>query len=342
MIGFALNIIGIAGLAIAGFGVFLITQAITRNDSVRGGALIVFFGVIIAIVFFVMSAGVIEIQAQEVGVVFNVLSGELSDDPLGPGLHIIIPGIQEVTLYSMAQQEYTVSGVASEGAVAGNDAITALTKDGQQVSIDVTMIYSIDPANAQIVHQRWQNRYVNSLIRPAMRSAVRDAIGEFTVEEIYSSERAKLIAFSETSIRAEIEPEGFLLSSVLIRNISFSQEYVNSIERKQVAQQEALEAEFRVEQKKQEAEQAREVARGTADAVVIAAEGEAEGLRLINEQLQANPLLLQWSYIENLSDDIQIIIIPSNSPYLFDLQSLTEQAGVGGGGGSNNSSNSGE
>ena len=41
MIGFALNIVGIAGLAIAGFGVFLITQAVTRNDSVRGGALLV-------------------------------------------------------------------------------------------------------------------------------------------------------------------------------------------------------------------------------------------------------------------------------------------------------------
>ena len=100
-----------------------------------------------------------------------------------------------------------------------------------------------------------------------------------------------------------------------------------SIEQKQVAQQQALEAEFRVEQRRQEAEQVRELARGDADAVEIRAAGEAEALRLINEQLAQNPALLQWRYIENLSDNVQIILIPSNSPYLFDIQSLIEQAG---------------
>lgn len=337
MIGFALNLIGIAGLAIAGFGVFLVTQAVSRNEPARGGVLLIVVGVVIAAVFFIMSAGVIEIQAQEVGVVFNVLSGSLSDEPLGPGLHIIIPGIQEVTIYSTAQQEYTVSGVPGEGAIRGDDAITALTEDGQNVSMDVTLIYSVDPAKAQVVHKRWQNRYVNSLIRPALRSAGRDAINQFTVEQIYGGERTALINAAQVGVRELIEPEGFLLSNVLIRNISFSPEYVASIERKQVAQQEALEAEFRVEQKRQEAEQDREEARGRADAVVIAAEGEAEGLRLINEQLAQNPLLLQWSYIENLSDDIEIVIIPSNSPYLFDLQSLTQQADISVGGGNGTS-----
>ncbi len=59
----------------------------------------------------------------------------------------------------------------------------------------------------------------------------------------------------------------------------------------------------------------------------IRAEGEAEALRLINEQLSGNPALLQWRYIENLADNIQIILIPSNSPYLFDMQSMVDQAG---------------
>ncbi len=93
-------------------------------------------------------------------------------------------------------------------------------------------------------------------------------------------------------------------------------------------QQEALEAEFRVEQKRQEAEQARELARGQADAAKIRAEGEAEALRLINEQLAQNPLLLQWRYIEQLGDDVRIIVIPSNSPFLFDLEALLAAGGA--------------
>lgn len=328
MIILVLNVLSIAGLAIAGFGVFMIAQAISRGDNARLGVMLTAIGVAIAVVFFVLGSGVIEIQPQEVGVVFNVLSGELSDTPLDSGLHIIIPGIQEVTIYSTAQQEYTVSGIPSEGAVRSDDAVVALTKDGQEVSLDVTMIFSIDPAKANIVHRRWQDRYVNSLIRSTLRSETRAALTKFRVEEIYSGDRTLLVNEIENSIRALIEPEGFQLTNILVRNIRFSSEYVASIERKQVAQQEALEAEFRVEQKRQEAEQARELARGQADAARIRAEGEAEALRLINEQLAQNPLLLQWRYIEQLGPDVRLIVIPSNSPFLFDLEALAAAGGI--------------
>jgi len=329
MISSILEMASVIGLVIAGFGLFMAAQAVSRNHSARGGIAVMAVGVIVAAIFFTMSAGVVEIQPNEVGVVFNVLSGELSENPLQPGLHIVIPGIQEVTIYSTAQQEYTVSGTPYEGAVRGDDAIVALTKDGQQISMDVTLIYSINPAKAYIVHRRWQDRYVNDLIRPTLRSETRAVLTNFSVEEIYAGDRTLLVSAIEDNIRERIEPEGFMLSSVMIRNITFSQEYVNSIERKQIAQQEALEAEFRVQQRKQEAEQARELARGEADAARIRAEGEAEALRLINEQLQQNPLLLQWRYVEQLSDDVRIIIIPSNSPFLFDMQALTEAAGSG-------------
>lgn len=328
MIILILNVLSIAGLALAGFGVFMIAQAVSRGDNARLGVMLTAVGVAIAIAFFVLGSGVIEIQPQEVGVVFNVLSGELSDTPLDPGLHIIIPGVQEVTIYSTAQQEYTVSGVPTEGAVRGDDAVVALTKDGQEVSLDVTMIFSIDPAKVNTVHRRWQDRYVNGLIRPTLRSETRAALTQFRVEEIYSGDRTLLVNQIEENIRALIEPEGFTLTNILVRNIRFSPEYVASIERKQVAQQEALEAEFRVEQKRQEAEQARELARGQADAARIRAEGEAEALRLINEQLAQNPLLLQWRYIEQLGDDVRLIIIPSNSPFLFDLEALAAAGGI--------------
>lgn len=322
MIILMLNVLAIAGLAIAGFGVFMIAQAVSRNDSARLGVTLTIIGVVLAAVFFILGAGVVEIQPQEVGVVFNLLSGDLADTPLGPGLHIVIPGIQQVTIYSTAQQEYTVAGLLAEGAARGDEAVVALTQDGQEVSLDVTMLFSIDPARANVVHRRWQERYVGGLIRPTLRSEARAALTEFRVEEIYGGDRTQLVQSIEDSIRTLIEPEGFQLTNILIRYIRFSPEYVASIERKQVAQQEALEAEFRVQQRRQEAEQVRELARGDADAAVTRATGEAEALRLINEQLAQNPLLLQWRYVEKLGDDIQIIVIPSNSPFLFDLESL--------------------
>ncbi|MBN1965902.1 MAG: prohibitin family protein [Anaerolineae bacterium] len=329
MIGLTLSVIALAGLVLAGFGIFMIFQAVSRNEPARIGALLTIAGLLIAILFFVINAGLIEVQANEVAVVFNALNGELAETPMGPGLHVIIPGVQEATIYSTAQQEYTMSGEVSQGAVRGDDAVVALTSDGQQVKIDVTVIYQISAAKANEVHVKWQDRYVNGLIRPALRNQTRSALTQFRVEQIYGAQHDQLEQEIEDGVRALIEPDGFQVSNVLIRNIAFSQEYVDSIEQKQVAQQQAQEAEFRVEQRQQEAEQVRALAQGDADAVEIRAAGEAKAMALINEQLSQNPLLLQWRYIEQLSDGVQLIIIPSNSPFLFDLQSLTDQAGVG-------------
>jgi len=326
MISMVLSIIAFAGLVIAGFGVFVIAQNISRREPARLGVLITVVGIVIAALFFIMGAGVIEVQANEVGVVFNVLNGKLSDEPLRAGMHIIIPGIQEVTIYSIAQQEYTMAAAITEGAVRGEDAVEALTADGQKVLLDVTVIYRISPVNANEVHLKWQDRYQNGLIRPTLRALTREVLGQYDVQEIYGAKRTELATNIKEQAQSRLARDGFEVIDVLVRNIQFSEEYINSIEQKQVAQQQALEAEFRVQQREQEAEQQRALARGQADAVKIRAEGEAEALRLINEQLAQNPLLLQWRYIENLGDNVQMIIIPSNSPFLFDLEQLMQTA----------------
>ena len=323
MINVGLSFISIAGLAIAGFGIFMILQAVQRNDNVHGGVVVTLIGVIVAVVFLVIGAGLVQVEADEVAVVFNTVSCDLASEPLGPGLHVIIPGIQSGTIYSVAQQEYTMAGAVGEGAIRGDDAVVALTQDGQQVRIDITVIFRIRPSDADLIHQTWKDRYVNGLVRPSLRNQVRAALTSFRVEQIYGTEHGELEQEIEDGLRELLDPAGFEVTNVLIRNIAFSEEYVASIEQKQVAQQEAQEAEFRVREREQEAEQARALARGDADAAKIRAEGEAEALRLINEQLAQNPLLLQWRYVESLGDNVQLILLPSNTPFLFDLEALT-------------------
>lgn len=226
MINVVFSVLALAGLAIAGFGGFMIVQMLSRNASICGGVLITVVGLILAIVFFVIGAGVIEVQPNEVAVVFNVLSGDLAETPLGPGLHVIIPGIQEASIYSIAQQEYTMGGTVATGATRGDDAVVALTQDGQRVELDVTVIYRISPSNANVVHRNWQDRYENGLIRPALRNQVRGALTEFRVEQIYGTEHSELEQAVEDGVRNLIEPEGFEVTNVLIRNITFSPEYV--------------------------------------------------------------------------------------------------------------------
>ena len=92
-------------------------------------------------------------------------------------------------------------------------------------------------------------------------------------------------------------------------------------------------AAFVVEQREQEAEQARQVSQGLADAGVIEAEGRAlarvieaeaekEALDLIAAALRGNPDLLTFEYIQKLGPGIQVMLIPSDNPFLLPLPEL--------------------
>ena len=60
----------------------------------------------------------------------------------------------------------------------------------------------------------------------------------------------------------KLAANGLIMYDFILRNITFSPEYAASVEQKQIAEQLAQQAKFVVEQRKQEAEQARQVCPG--------------------------------------------------------------------------------
>jgi regulator of protease activity HflC (stomatin/prohibitin superfamily) len=286
-----------------------------------------------------LGAGLVFIEPQERGVVISTLSRTgLRGAILSPGLHWIVPYAERVQRYSIAQRTYTMSGVSTEGELSGDDAVRARTTDGQEVFMDASVIFSVDPAQVDKLHILWQDRFASDLIRPQVRGVIRETVSQFGVEEVYSNMRDELHDEIESKLQEIFAANGLLLrtNDFIVRNITFTPEYADAIERKQIAEQEAERAKFLVEQQKQEAERLREEAKGEKDAAITRSEGEAEAvkiraraeaeaLRLINEVLVNNPDLLRYKYIEKLASNIEVMLLPANSPYLLDLQSLTEQ-----------------
>jgi hypothetical protein len=39
-------------------------------------------------------------------------------------------------------------------------------------------------------------------------------------------------------------------------------------------------------------------------------------------------MLLQWRYIEQIAPNINMILLPSNTPFLFDIEKLMQQSGA--------------
>jgi regulator of protease activity HflC (stomatin/prohibitin superfamily) len=309
----------------------------------KGSTTFIIIAVVLALVLTTVSQGIIFVEPQERGVVISALPGDegVRSDALLGGLNWVVPYFQSVITYPVSRQTYTMSSITGEGQVSADDSIQARTKDGQIVFVDASVIFQVDPLRVVDVHLFWQNNYVNNLIRPQSRGIIRDAVAVYNIEDVYSAKRADLTLAISEEMSTVLAEGGFILVDFVLRNIAFSSEYAQSVEQKQIAEQEALRAEFVVQQREQEASQARAVAQGDADASAIRAEGEgrarviqaqaeaearllqaaaeAEALLLLGQAIKDNPDVLTLEYIQKLSPNINVMLLPSDNPFLFPL-----------------------
>jgi len=325
----------VAWLAFIGMMVIVVLRA-SRNKSVKPFVTILVIALVAAVLISSVSAGLVFIQPEERGVVISALqAGGYRPEPLQPGLRWVIPYFESVITYPISRQTYTMSIAASEGDIQGDDSITARTADGQEIFVDASVIYAIDPTKVVKVHIDWQDRYTDELVRPLSRGVIRDVVSQYRVEEVVTTKRTEMTNTMSVDMANKLSDNGLTLVSFILRNITFSPEYAASVEQKQIAEQLAQQAAFVVDQRKQEAEQARQVAQGQADSVVINAQGaadariiqaeaEAQALLLIADALKNNENLLLYQYINQLAPGIQVMLVPNDNPYLLTLPTLPD------------------
>jgi regulator of protease activity HflC (stomatin/prohibitin superfamily) len=288
----------------------------------------------LSLVVFFVSMGLVFIEPDQRGVIISPYDPKgYRANALNPGLHWIIPG-ERVARYSISRQTYTMSSAVNEGSVKGDDSIRARTKDGQEVLIDASVIYQIDPVQVVNLHIIWQNRYEDGVVRAIARGTIRDAASQYGVEEIVSTKRVEMEGTITDVMANEMQNNSLLLVQFVLRDIHFSDEYASAVEQKQIAEQQAKQAEFVVKQRQQEALQAIETAKGAgesvkinaqaqADSRLIQAKAEADALVMIAAALNENPDLLTYQYITKLAPNVQVMYLPSGQPYLLPLPSST-------------------
>ena len=320
-------------IAILAFGVGILGVAFTftlasQGRSARGGVLLALVGFVSGIVLFIVSSGILIVPPARAAVIVNVLTGELEEPARAPGTSIIIPGLQEFIIYPTDQQEYTMSGITSEGRIQGNDAVEALTVDGQEIRLDITVLYRTDRQDVNQIHLNWQRRYESDFIRPTVRAVARDVVSQFEAEAIYGLEREALGGRISELVSLRMAEQGLTLTSLLVRQIDFNDSFAQSIEEKQIEEQKLQRARTEAERVQTEAsgraDAAEQEARGRANARLIEAQAEAEALRVISDQIAANPNLIQYLYVANLSDNVTFALLPSDSPFIFNVDDFAD------------------
>jgi regulator of protease activity HflC (stomatin/prohibitin superfamily) len=320
---------GMIGLLIL-YVLFVASQRAQRREA-RFSATIVLVLLIGGLALNTLGAGLVFIQPQERAVVISALSSTgYRSDALQPGLRWIVPYAESVVRYSISNQTYTMVAKSAEGKIQGDDSVSARTADGQQVYFDASVIYSVNPAKVVQLHIQWQGRYEDEFVRPRARSLIYNRAAQYTVEEIYGSKRTELQQVIHDEISKDLDAQGLTLVQFLLRNISFSPEYAQAVEQKQIAQQNAERAKFLVQQQEQEAARVRVEAQGVRDAAITRAEGESKALQLVADALRNNPDLIQYTYVQKIAPNISVIVLPGggggggSAPYILDLKQLLD------------------
>ena len=207
-------------------------RSISRNLMIQGGQVPLQLGgvstglLVVAVVLLAVSSTVI-IPAGHVGV--QVLFGKVNPRALTEGIQIINP-LVDVQQMSVRTETYTMSATAAEGQVRGDDSIQALSSDGLLMPLDITIAFRLVGGDAPRVYRDIGADYVDKIIRPASRTAVREAIAGFTAQEAYSTKREALPQRMQELLtermRSLLEQRedfkgaaGFLIDQVMLRNI---------------------------------------------------------------------------------------------------------------------------
>jgi len=244
-----------------------------RGRIIEGnpGAGLKLLGLAIAafLVIVVLFASVARVQSGHVGVL--TLFGRVTGEVLPEGIHLVNP--------------FKVNNEMSIRTQEIKESASVPSSEGLVMALDTSLIYHVDQAKAAEVYQKIGPQYVAVLIEPNLRAAIREATASHSANALYTGEREMVAKQIFDQLASLLGQRGFVVESVLLRDIQLPATLKSSIESKQQAEQEALAMNFRLQKEKQEAERKRIEAGGIRDFQQIVAQG-------------ISPALLEWKGIE--------------------------------------------
>lgn len=190
-----------------------------------------------------------------------------------------------------------MSEVSWEGEVHGDDSLTALTSDGQEVKIDISVRFHPEASKTWRLHQRVGPDFVRKIIRPEIRSQVRIAIAEFPVGDVYSSKRELVQQRISERLSKSLWENDIVVDEVLLRNVQFSPAYAAAIEQKQIAQQNAQRMQYVLQKAELEKRQK-----------ILEAQGDARSIQLKGHAIAQSARVVEYEYARKIAPNVSAII----------------------------------
>lgn len=217
---------------------------------------------LVFIVLFYWNHIVVSIYPGRAGVLWRRFSGTVLSHVYGEGLHLIWP-FDVMYVYDVRWQVLPHS-------------ITALTRDGLEITLELALLYRVQYDLVAELHQNVGVQYRQALVIPTLDAAVRHALGRLSAtllyvdreNQTYSTEAGHVDVLERDLVelaRKDIGWKYIEVQDLNIRQLVMPRRVQEAIQRKREEEQLALLYNYRLERERKEAERKRIEAQGIRD-----------------------------------------------------------------------------
>ncbi len=250
------------------------THEIEPMKILKGGII----GGLLLIFLFIFFMSWQDVEPGEEGFIFRPYSNGVDTSiAYTEGTQFIAPWNEMIT-YSMLQQSKTYTS-------------TVMDKNGTDITVEVAVNYSVEKGKSAKLHLDVGKNYI-IIIDDKAQGAIKDVIGKYTYEEVYSTKRTVLETEMAEKLKSALKENYLVLEYVKIKDVDLPIGIAQEIVNKETQKQKNLTAKEKQEEEKGLANARIEKARGDSS-LVVSARYKAEAISLEAAQISKNP-----SYIE--------------------------------------------
>lgn len=228
----------------------------------------------------------------------------IQTDTYPPGATYVFPAfVTDWHVYDRSLQNLIMNRSGQTGDRESEDDVFFKTLDGNDIRVDVTVVWQIDETRAPQLLARVgasTHEVKEKLVRPVSRSVVRDVLNTLVSEDFYVSDKRFAKANeAKDALNAILNPEGVIVQQVILGEYHFNEKYEEVIRDKKLAEQRTAglrsQAKAAAEQAKRNLEQAKgrvaqqlATARGALDTIKLQADAQ-----LYQDQQRAKAIVVE-------------------------------------------------
>ena len=234
------------------------------------------------------------INPGHVGIVIHRVGGGVDPKPLDPGLHIRNPLTTGIEEYPTYMQTLVLTRGSTDGST-GNDEINVNSREGQPVSLDVSMSFELDEARVPMLYQTFRTdveHIQRTYVKQAIRQALQEAVGQEEITAIIGPKKAETVSRAQGLLQERLAQYGIIVKQFTINELRAPESVIEAINAKNVMQQQALTAQNELQKNTFQAQGDSIKAAGRAKAILAEADAQAEANRKLAASI--TPTLVQY------------------------------------------------